>query len=252
VISVSPALPPRRLRRLFGAAWRVGRACLALAGAVTLLGLLWLALGLPLFIDAALNVTTPPGPVDAIVCIGGGTVTHDIPTDDGWRRIHTAVQLHADGFAPIVVFTGRGNARVSEAEIYAEAAEWLGLPREAVRLDPLPASTAEHPATLLKSLDGRLTRDSRILLVTSNLHSRRVRMTFQRAGFDNVRVVSHYLAVDGPRADGRKQVSELPGFAPDSKRYDDTLFVLSHRSSALFMALREWVAIAVYRWRGQV
>lgn len=50
------------------------------------------------------------------------------------QRIYTSVQLHADGFAPIVIFTGRGNAKVSEAEIYADAAEWLGLPGDAIRM----------------------------------------------------------------------------------------------------------------------
>ena len=54
-----------------------------------------------------------------------------------------------------------------------------------------------------------------------------------------------------PPSDRRKQASDLPAFEQDSKSYNDPLFLLSHRSSALFTALREWAAIAIYRWRGE-
>jgi hypothetical protein len=37
---------------------------------------------------------------------------------------------------------------------------------------------------------GHITCDSRLLLVTSNLHSRHVPMTFRKHGFTNVAVVS--------------------------------------------------------------
>ena len=193
-----------------------------------------------------------PTPADAIVCIGGGTTSHDLPTDGGWQRIYTSVQLLAGGYAPVIVFTGRGNAKVSEAEIYADAARWLGMPGDAARLDPLPASTADHPDTLLKSLAGKITRDSRLLPVTSNLHSRRVLMTFRKKGFTNVTVVSDYTAHARLPHATRKEVSSLPAFRSDHKQYADPLFMLSQRSSALLIALREWSAIAVYRWKGQL
>lgn len=225
---------------------------LLVAGALSIAGFLWLLAGLPLLIDAPLNVTTRPTRADAIVCIGGGTTSHDLPTDGGWQRIYTSVQLLADGYAPTIVFTGRGNEKVSEAEIYADAARWLGMPGDAARLDPLPASTADHPDTLLKSLAGTITRDSRLLLVTSNLHSRRVLMTFRKRGFTNVTVVSDYTARARLPHATRKEVSSLPEFKSDHKQYGDPLFTLTQRSSALLIALREWSAIAVYRWKGQL
>ena len=107
--------------------WRWIVVLLIVWGSATGLAcLLLIAGGSPRF-ERWLNVTSNPLPADAIVCIGGGTMTHDLPTADGWQRIHASVQLFADGYAPIVVFTGRGNARVSEAEIYADAAKWLGI-----------------------------------------------------------------------------------------------------------------------------
>ena len=228
------------------------RVLLIVWGVATALGCVMLIAGGPPVIDRWLNVTSNPIKADAIVCIGGGTISHDIPTADGWQRIHASVQLFADGYAPLVVFTGRGNARVSEAEIYADAAKWLGLPASAIGLDPLPASTAEHPDALLKSLDGRISRTTRLLLVTSNLHSRRVLMTFRRRGFTNVTVVSDYVAKNALPLAMRRPASALPAFKPDSKNYSDPLFRLAHGSSALFTTLREWAALAVYRMRGLV
>jgi uncharacterized SAM-binding protein YcdF (DUF218 family) len=222
------------------------------SGAATCLACASLIGGFSLGFDGWLNVTSSPRPADAIICIGGGTFNHDIPTTDGWQRIHTSVQLFADGYAPVVVFTGRGNSRISEAEIYADAGRWLGLPDAAIRLDPLPAGTAEHPDALLKSMDGRITRSSRLLLVTSNLHSRRVLMTFRKRGFTNVSVVSGYSAKKALPDATRRSQSALPAFAPDSKQYADPLFKLAQGSSVLFTALREWAALAVYRARGLV
>ncbi|OFW05497.1 MAG: hypothetical protein A3H96_12350 [Acidobacteria bacterium RIFCSPLOWO2_02_FULL_67_36] len=235
--------------RLLGRAIRWG---LLVAGALSTLGFLWLLAGLPLLIDAPLNVAAAPAQADAIICIGGGTTSHDLPTAEGWQRIYTSVQLLADHYAPVVVFTGRGNEKVSEAEIYADAARWLGMPADAARLDPLPAGTADHPATLLKSLAGTITRDSRLLLVTSNVHSRRVLMTFRKKGFTHVRVVSDYTARARSPLDTRKAVSTLPAFQSDSKQYGDPMFTLIQRSSVLLRALREWTAIGVYWWKGQV
>ena len=238
-------------RHAAGRLWRFTRALLILSGAATLVTGALLAAGLSPGVDRWLDVTSSPRQADAIVCIAGGTTGHDLPTADGWQRIATSAELFADGFAPLVVFTGRGSATVSEAEIYAEAAQWLGLPAPAISLDPLAASTAEHPEALLKSMAGRITRDSRLLLVTSNLHSRRVLMTFRRQGFTSVAVVSNYSAKRRLPGNGRREQSALPAFRTDSKQYTDPLFTLSQRSSELFSALREWAAIAVYRIKGR-
>jgi uncharacterized SAM-binding protein YcdF (DUF218 family) len=238
--------------RPFALLWRLVRSILLVSGAAALLACAWLIAGLPLGIDGSLNVTSAPISADAIVCIGGGTTGHDLPTADGWQRIYTSVQLFADKYAPVVVFTGRGNAKVSEAEIYADAGKWLGMRADAIRLDPLPAGTADHPGTLLKSMDGRITRNSRLLLVTSNLHSRRVLMTFRRRGFTSVTVVSDYTARTRQPDATRREVSSLPAFTSDNKQYADPLFTLAQRSSALFTALREWAAIGVYWWKGQL
>ena len=126
-----------------------------------------------------------------------------------------------------------------------DAARWIGL-------DPLPASTAGHPDALLKSMAGSITPSSRLLLVTSNLHSRRVLMTFRKRGFTNVTIVSEYSAKNVLPSATRREKSALASFTHDTKQYADPLFKLAQGSIVLFTALREWAAIVVYRARGQV
>jgi uncharacterized SAM-binding protein YcdF (DUF218 family) len=224
---------------------------LALVGAATLILVIWLGLGWPIGVDRWLDVSAPPVPADAIVCIAGGTSLPNLPSDDGWNRIYAAVQLFADGYAPVVVFTGRGWSGLSEAETYAEAAVWLGLPRQAILLDPHGTATSEHPATLVSSTNGRITPDSRLLLVTSRPHSRRVLMTFRKHGFTHAIVVSDYRArhASGKLAWGSKATAY--GSIPASrKEYGGMLARLTGGVDRLSVVLREAAALAWYRWKG--
>jgi uncharacterized SAM-binding protein YcdF (DUF218 family) len=221
-------------------------------GAVALLFAVWITAGLPLGIDRWLDVSEPPVRADAIVCIAGGTGLPNLPTAAGWERIYTAVQLFGDGVAPVVVFTGRGSGSLSEAEIYAEAAVWLGLPHEVIRLDPRPRATQDHPATLLQSTGGQLTRESRLLLVTSRLHSRRVLMTFRKQGFSNVRVVSDYRASHATSRMARDKMTSTFAIPPSTKSYGGIVARSGTRIDQLLVAVRETAALVWYRWKGLI
>jgi len=249
VVAVDARLLPGRSDTARGWARRVR----IWVGTATFAVVAWLLLGLPMGIDRWLDVTEAPAPADAIVCIGGGTIGGNLPDQAGWQRIYTSVQLFADGFAPMVVFTGSGSTKFSEAETYADAAAWLELPAPAVLIDPLPTRTADHPQTLLTSTKGKLTKQSRLLLVTSRAHSRRVLMTFRKQGYSNVRVVSDYEA---SRAEGRIARSTLKsrfaGYEANTKSYDDPFTRVMWRSTDLMGALRETAALGWYWLQGAV
>lgn len=237
--------------------WRAVRRAavvgLAGIGAVSVITALWLLTRWPLWVDAWLDVSGPPEKAAAIVCLGAGTTTGRLPTEEGWRRIYTASQLFLDGYAPLIIFSGRGSEPVSEAEMYSAAAAWLAAPRDAMLLDAGAASTAEHPDTVLKVAAGRIRPDSVLLLVTSAAHSRRALLTFRKRGFTKIRVVSSWQARSTRgHVPGHASTSQVPAFVPDHKSYDDPLFRLQSRSHDLLVALREWVAIGCYWWRGVV
>ena len=191
-----------------------------------------------------------PQPARVIVCITGGIASHGLPTPEGWDRIYAAVQLLADGLAPAIVFSGGGAERVSEAEVYAEAARWLGCPPEAIVLDPIPGSTAEHPGNLLKLAGTVIRHDTSLLVVTSRLHSKRTAMCFRKSGFSNFRLITSYEAQRSPLARSERH-SALPSFRPNGKDYGDPLNRLRWGLNDTIVALREILAIGVYRYRGQ-
>lgn len=243
------------LSRLFRLLWR----SLCAVALLTLAGILWLAAGGPVGIDQWLDVTEPPMRAEAIVVLGGGTNGDNLPLPQGWERISAAARLFGDGYAPYVIFSGGGTARVSESEIYANSAAWLGIPRESMVFEAKAQSTADHGHALRGMVLPNGTTigpGTPLLVVTSAFHSRRALMSFARAGFTHVRVVSRYTANPAARVVNRAPRSApapagspvaltntVTGYQPSGKRYDDVLFRLAYRAFDFFIGLREVGAV---------
>jgi uncharacterized SAM-binding protein YcdF (DUF218 family) len=214
----------------------------------------WLALGGPIGVDTWLDVTEPPVPSAAIVVLAGGTNGRNLPLAQGWDRLVTANELFADRYAPVVVISGGGSSAVAEAEVYANAATWLGVSREAIVFETRAQGTKDHGAVLrgLALADGSVIGvDSPLLVVTSTFHARRALLSFHRAGFRRVRIVASYTArrddagVTAPPGSPAALTSTVADHRPSGKRYDDPLFRLAYRSFDLFIGLREIGAIVV-------
>ena len=237
--------------------WRT----LCVAGVLTFAGVLWLAGGGPVFIDRWLDVTESPLRAEAIVVLGGGTNGDNLPLPQGWERLSAAARLFADGFAPVVIFSGGGTSSVSESEIYANAAAWLGIPRDAMVFEAKAHSTADHGRAVrgLVLPNGTvIAPDTPLLVVTSTFHSRRALLSFSRAGFTHVRVVSRYASDPTARAVNRAPsaapiplpagsplalTNTVTGYQPSGKVYGDVLFRLAYRAFDFLIALREVGAV---------
>ena len=221
-------------------AFVLARGYLPVAGALATLFVFWVLSPLPVFIDRPLVQSDVPVPSAAIVCLGSGS-DHDLPSASGWQRIRTAVALYRDGFAPIVLFSGNSHSsRRSEAEIYAEAARWIGLPPGAARLETHSRNTHEHAINIGAADLGipNLGKSSPLLLVTSGYHARRVRLVFARAGFASIRVVTSH---------------EAPGDDPDAGDVSTSLGgKWVGRISDAVIAVREWGALAYYKAHGWI
>jgi uncharacterized SAM-binding protein YcdF (DUF218 family) len=234
----------KKVKKIFGV-YFVG------VGILAQVFVLWMGLGLPVYFDRWLVVSQAPMPAEAIVCVSGGLIGNNLPTEVGMQRIYTAVQLYFDGCGRKVIFTGGGSNTVSEAEIYSEVAGWLGLPQEAVAIDPFSSSTAEHPANILKIKEEELDVDPQMPLniVTSSIHSRRTALCFRKKGFSNFRMVTHYVSknIDDPTIVRELKESEFKGYKPSGKKYNDFFFRLRGRTNHFLAAVRELVALGWYK-----
>jgi hypothetical protein len=260
---------------------KIFKAYLIVAGVLSTVFFVWMAAGWPMGFDRWLVVDETPRRSDYIVCLGGGTRGNNLPNEDGWDRIYTAVQLWFDGYAPKIVFTGGGTGLISEAELYAGFARWFGCPEEALFFEPGAAGTGDHPKKLLETgalgirkdaaagankaeaaepggkqaaqVELGIRRDTPLIIVTSPLHSRRAAMVFRKAGFTNFRMVTRWSArtTHDPGKVRAYMTSKFEEFRPSGKDYGDVFNRLKWGTWRFFNALREYAAIAMYKIRGK-
>lgn len=168
-----PALrPPSRL------ACALGAVCLAAFFAIAYTPL-----------TAALEAGPAQRPVlaraDAIVVLGAGASPDGVLTDSSLARLVSGIVLFRRGLAPRLVLLGPGSREgLSEAEVRATLARDLGVPADALVVEPR-GRTTRHEAALvaerMREVGGR-----RILLVTGTHHMERSRRLFEREGLDVV------------------------------------------------------------------
>jgi uncharacterized SAM-binding protein YcdF (DUF218 family) len=145
-----------------------------------------------------LRVGGEPGRADIILVLGSSDVR---PAERGAR-------LFLEGRAPLLVLSG-GRGRYTgtwprpEAEIYAEAAERLGVPRTAMVLEDRSTNTGENIIFTRRLLEGRGIDPRRIILVQVPFMERRALATVRRywPGKD-VRPTSPPISFDGYPAGG--------------------------------------------------
>ncbi len=108
---------------------------------------------------------------DAIVILGG---------DPGSRALAAAKAFRA-GKAPLIIVSA-DEYRISDSLRAG------GIPDSAVKIDPLPQRTIDHPETILQ-IPG-ITRQSSLIVTSSHLQERRAKFLFERAGYSDVQVFS--------------------------------------------------------------
>ncbi|MBI5761770.1 MAG: YdcF family protein [Planctomycetales bacterium] len=122
-------------------------------------------------------------PADAIVVLGAKAYADGTPSQALADRVRTGCQLYHAGLAPRIVFSGGpGDGDVHETESMRRFARSLGVPDDAILLDPRGWNTrltAEHSSKLLDEHGAR-----RVLVVSHFYHLPRIKLAFQREGRD--------------------------------------------------------------------
>jgi uncharacterized SAM-binding protein YcdF (DUF218 family) len=199
---------------------------LAIWSGVVALAWLWLASTPALALALREGMVTPapahPSHADAIVVLGGETLPR-IDWSQPTTRAGKGLALWRDGYAPLLVVSGKDEARML-AEGYTAA----GVPVRDLRVEETSRNTHENArnSALLLASSGV----SDILLVTSPIHMRRAAASFRKEGV-NVSPV--------PASDAIGLLLLAPRWLP--------------RRDALTLTarcLRERVALWVYHLRG--
>jgi uncharacterized SAM-binding protein YcdF (DUF218 family) len=125
--------------------------------------------------------------LDVIIVLGGGTYDIDSSKNTFLSgvtaiRILSAVEFYNRLGARYFICAGKGTGRIAEAEIMAQSAQNLGVPKERIRLDSRSRNTWEHAVELNKMFKDK---NMTLGLVTSAYHLRRSEKEFKKY-FNNV------------------------------------------------------------------
>lgn len=164
--------------------WLIAALCVALV----------LTIGLPLYLgpDDIAGCKEPEtsgkcASADAIIAISGG---------DTAARTAEAISLYKAGWAPKLIFSGAAadKSGPSNAEVMRKQAVSDGVPKGAITIEDLSATTAENAQNTAELVKGMGLR--RVILVTSAYHQRRASIEFGKRLGSDVVIVNHPVAND--------------------------------------------------------
>ncbi len=118
-----------------------------------------------------------PATADCIVGLAAGLRSNGEATPVTRAVAERSASLYLAGVSPLVIFTG-GYERAGrkEADVMADVAVEMGVPREGILLDTGSMKTHHHPPGIEPFLTGA--RAKSIVVVSHTVHSRRVRAIF--------------------------------------------------------------------------
>ena len=175
-------------------------------------------------------------PADVVIVLGGALSPpgDGSPADFGEAadRVVHAFRIFKAGLAPRILISG-GNVfpdgRVSEGQAIADILVELGIDRSAILVEASSRNTYENARESLDIWKAEGFRTG--LLVTSAMHMPRALAVFRKAG----------LVLEPASTDFRTgTLVPFPlSILPDAASLDETT-----------QAIKEWIGLAVYRWRG--
>jgi len=120
---------------------------------------------------------------DAIVVFGAGVYADGRCSDALADRMRTGIELYTQGYAPMLIVSGGpGMGDVHETEAMRDFAIAHGVAADAICLDRQGLSTAATARNTVEMF--RRLGCSRVLAVSHSYHLPRVKLAYQRAGWD--------------------------------------------------------------------
>lgn len=178
-----------------------------------------------------------PNHADAVVVPGGGSVDRSwvgatpLPNGETYTRLVLGVELAKKLKIPLILTGGNGESfstKLKDAEVMAEAAYAMGLPRKQIVVESASRNTLENSRAVRKLLKG-----DRIILATSAYYMKRAIIMFTRQGFTVIPAPTYYLSQT------RKRGAAL--FIPRGENLKNSS-----------VAVAEWLSLAWWKMRGQL
>jgi uncharacterized SAM-binding protein YcdF (DUF218 family) len=120
---------------------------------------------------------------DAVVVLGAKAYADGTPSVPLGDRVRTACGLYHAGLAPRLIFSGGpGDGTITEPEAMKRMAMGLGVPESAIILDEMGVNTRATIDNTIPIL--RRTGARRVMAVSNFYHLPRIKMTYQREGWD--------------------------------------------------------------------
>jgi len=125
--------------------------------------------------------------IDVLVVLGGGaqdinSLKNTFLTEVTSARLLSAIDVYNKKGAKYFVCVGNGNGKIAEAELMAQLAQRLGVPKEKIRMDTKATNTWTSATQLNKMFANK---NISIGLVTSASHLKRAEKEFKKY-FNNV------------------------------------------------------------------
>jgi uncharacterized SAM-binding protein YcdF (DUF218 family) len=197
-----------------------------------------------------------PQAAGAIVVLGQGTTQANLPprtqiqlTDTGDRILYAA-QLYRQqvglGSNPLVIVSAgprqelQGGPTQNEANDIATLLAQMGVPRNRIVIDPRGADLRTSAVSVSSILRRQGLGNTRTILVTSGINSRRASQTFGRAGINVVSRPTDFVVVQ-PGATPRLRL-RVDSFIPSVEALTVTTRVFEEFLGSLYYSLRGWLA----------
>jgi len=184
---------------------------------------------------------------EAIVVLGGATKPAIPPrpavdlSEEGDRVLYGA-QLYQQKKAPVVIVSGGRihwyGSGPSESADMATILSQMGVPASAIIQDPDSLNTYENAVNVRKILEARGIRQ--VLLVTSAMHMPRSLLIFKHQGIAAIPAPTDFLVTE----------NELQQLQSSPQATLLNMLPNSDRLQQLTRALKEYIGLLVYRFRG--
>jgi uncharacterized SAM-binding protein YcdF (DUF218 family) len=164
-------------------AWRERRTRRSAAKIAVVAAMAMGVVGLPLAQMYCFGSTDYRRQADVIVVFGARAYASGWPSTALADRVRTACVLYREGWAPRLLFSGgAGDGAIHETEAMRRFAVRLGVPNEAIILDPQGINTHATVRNTTRLCAERRWR--RALAVSHSYHLPRVKMDYRRVGWE--------------------------------------------------------------------